>query len=187
MFFGTAVIKKSGKKRFDWESLEETVRISTHLLDNVVDASFYPSKRVQRVSKNNRRLGLGVMGFANMLYELMIPYNSSKARAMATKLMKVIQTSAEQKSTELGKSKGSFPNFEKSVFSRNHSHDGLDHGPRRNAALTSIAPTGSISIMCNVVGGIEPSFALAYHYENVLSNEVELNFFNKQLREKLIE
>jgi len=139
----------------DWKSLKETVQDSVHFLDNVIDANVYPISEIDKASRANRKIGLGVMGFADALILLGIPYNSPQAEEFAEKVMGFIQDAAKEKSIELGKERGNFPNFKKSVFK--------DKVPAmRNATVTTIAPTGTIGIIANASSGIEPLFAISY-------------------------
>jgi ribonucleoside-diphosphate reductase alpha chain len=169
---------KNGK--VDYDRLREVTRIATRMLDNVIDITDFPVDRVNDRIKQNRRIGLGVMGFADMLYQIGVGYNSEEGFATAEKVMRCIQDSSHEMSHELAEEKGAFPNWDKSVFK--------DQGiSMRNAALTTIAPTGSIAMMFDVSGGVEPYFALAYHYENVLGGEQELYYTNKHLKRALKE
>ncbi|PIN81191.1 ribonucleoside-diphosphate reductase, adenosylcobalamin-dependent [Candidatus Woesearchaeota archaeon CG10_big_fil_rev_8_21_14_0_10_30_7] len=143
------------KKQFNWEKLKKTVRTSIHFLDNVIDANKYVIPELEQVTKSNRKIGLGLMGFAETLIKSNIPYDSEQALDFAEKLMSFIQKEARKKSEELGKERGSFPNFEKSVLKDKYSH-------MRNATVTTIAPTGSISIIAGVSSGIEPLFAISF-------------------------
>ena len=142
----------------DWTKLKKTVRTAVHFLDNVIDTNKFPLEEIEEMTKANRKIGLGVMGFSEMLVKLKIPYDSEKATVFAEKLMKFITTEARKKSEELGKERGSFPNFDKSVYAKKHKH-------MRNATTTTIAPTGTISIFADVTSGIEPFFAITYTRE----------------------
>ncbi|MBI4017247.1 MAG: adenosylcobalamin-dependent ribonucleoside-diphosphate reductase [Candidatus Aenigmarchaeota archaeon] len=154
---GSLNLKKMfGKnKKFDWEKLKKTVRLAIHFLDNVIDANKYPFPEIEQITKANRKIGLGVMGFAETLIKLGTPYNSDKAIEFADKLMKFIKTEAHKKSQELGAERGNFPNFEKSIHSKKYK-------TMRNSTVTTIAPTGTISIIAGANAGIEPLFAVAY-------------------------
>ncbi len=146
--------------KIDWEKLRETVGNAVHFLDNVIDANKYPLKEIEAVTKANRKIGLGVMGFADMLIKVGLPYDSREALQFAENLMKFIEEEARKKSVEIGEERGSFPNFEKSVWKDKYS-------AMRNATVTTIAPTGSISIIAGCSSGIEPIFAISF-IRNVL-------------------
>jgi len=147
--------------RADWRKLRETVRYSVSFLDNVVDANKYPLKETERITRANRKIGLGVMGFADMLIKLRIPYDSNEALEFAEKLMRFIEEEAHKRSVEIAEERGSFPNFEKSIWKDKYK-------AFRNATVTTIAPTGSISIIAGCSSGIEPIFAISF-IRNVLS------------------
>ncbi|MBD3330998.1 adenosylcobalamin-dependent ribonucleoside-diphosphate reductase [Candidatus Peregrinibacteria bacterium] len=158
--------------------LKEVTRTAVRMLDNVIDLSDFPVEKINTTFKNNRRIGLGIMGFADMLYQLRIPYNSEEGRQLARKVMKMINETAHEYSTKIAEEKGCFPNWELSIY-----------GPkgqnikRRNAALTTVAPTGSISMLVDCSSGIEPFFALAY-YKEVMSGQ-KLIYTNPYLEEEL--
>lgn len=137
--------------KINFQRLEKTVRLSVRFLDNVIDANRYPIPEIEKTTKMNRKIGLGVMGFADMLILLGIPYASEKAVATAEKTMKFIEDVAVDQSQKLAKKRGPFPNLEKSIWKK----------PIRNATLTAIAPTGSISMIAGCSSGIEPVFALS--------------------------
>jgi ribonucleoside-diphosphate reductase alpha chain len=147
----------------NWEKLGETTRLGVHFLDNVIDANRYPLKAIEKATKGNRKIGLGVMGLAEMFAKMGIPYDSKEAIRTAEKLMKFISDEARKKSVELGRERGSFPNFVGSIWE--------DFDAMRNATLTSIAPTGTISIIANTTSGIEPIFALSY-VRNVMGTQL---------------
>jgi ribonucleoside-diphosphate reductase alpha chain len=145
----------------DWVKLKETVQNCVRFLDNVVDANRYPLKETEAITIANRKIGLGVMGFADMLIKLGIPYNSEKALALGEELMKFVETQAHAESVALGEERGSFPSFDKSIWKDKY-------GAMRNSTVTTIAPTGSISIIAGCSSGIEPIFAVSF-IRNVLS------------------
>jgi len=142
----------------DYEELRETIHHAVHFLDNVLDANSYPVKAVQKITLGNRKIGLGVMGFADLLAVLRTPYASTAAIALAEELMGFIQHEAKLASANLAQKRGPFPNF------RGSSYDALGKAIR-NACVTSIAPTGTISLLANCSSGIEPFFALSYRRE----------------------
>ncbi len=150
------VIGSNGDSKVDWDKLEETVMLAVRMLDDVVSVCEYPLEKVSEVVRGNRKIGLGVMGWADMLVKLHIPYSSKEALDLAEKLMKFVQKVGWETSSLLGKEKGNFPNFKGSLWQKR----GYKHF--RNATVTTIAPTGTISMMTNASGGIEPHFALAY-------------------------
>jgi len=147
--------------KINWEKLRKTVRNAVHFLDNVIDENRYPLKEIEAITKANRKIGLGVMGFADMLIKLRIRYSSYEAIKLAEEIMGVISEEARKKSVELGEERGSFPNFEKSIWKDKYS-------AMRNATVTTIAPTGSISIIAGCSSGIEPIFAISF-IRNVMS------------------
>jgi ribonucleoside-diphosphate reductase alpha chain len=153
--------------RVDWDKLAETVHWSVRFLDNVIDCNVYPLDIIKTNALGNRKIGLGVMGWADMLFKLCLAYDSEEAIALGQKVMSFIQNEAHQASRELAILRGSFPNIEHSIY----------RGQQlRNATCTTIAPTGTISMIAGVSSGIEPAFALAYT-KNVLDGAslVEVN------------
>lgn len=146
--------------KINWEKLRETVRNAVHFLDNVIDANKYPLKEIEKITRANRKIGLGVMGFADMLIKLEVPYDSEEALNVGDKVMKFVEEESHKKSVELGEERGSFPNFEGSIWK--------DKYPAmRNSTVTTVAPTGTISIIAGCSSGIEPLFAISF-IRNVL-------------------
>lgn len=147
----------------DFETLRESVRIAVRFLDDVIDVNKYPLSETEVMTKGNRKIGLGVMGFADMLLKLGVPYYSEKAIKLAGRIMRFINEEAYRESVRIAKEKGSFPNIEMSIY----------RGKMvRNATRTSIAPTGSISIIAGTTSGIEPVFAHIIRREGILENRV---------------
>ncbi|NCO96913.1 MAG: adenosylcobalamin-dependent ribonucleoside-diphosphate reductase [Candidatus Aenigmarchaeota archaeon] len=163
---------KNGDMKIDWDKLRETIRKGVHFLDNVVDLNKYPIEATEKVTKSNRKIGLGIMGFADMIIQLGIPYNSEEGVKAAEKVMKFITDEGRNMSEELGKQRGSFENFKGSVWEKK----GYKH--IRNATVTTIAPTSNISIVAGCSSSIEPLFAISY-IRNVASslgqNLIEIN------------
>jgi len=145
--------------KVDWNKLRETVHLSTHFLDNVIDAGKYPLPQIDYMAKANRKIGLGVMGFAELLLEMGIPYDSQAALDVAEEVMSFIYEEALKASVGLAKKRGSFPNFKESKW------DEAGYGMMRNATVTTVAPTGTISIIAATSSGIEPLFAVSYARE----------------------
>jgi ribonucleoside-diphosphate reductase alpha chain len=158
------ICAKEGKKAIDFERLGSVVCAATRFLDNVIEVNKYPLPEIAEKTLGNRKIGLGVMGFADMLIELNIPYNSTSAAAAAEEVMKFIQEEARKVSAYLARERGTFPNFRGSVFDK---EGGLQ---MRNATVTTIAPTGTISMIAGCSSGIEPLFAIVYE-KNVLDGK----------------
>ncbi len=151
------------KGKIDWNLLESTVRSGILFLDNVIDKNKYILPQIEEMTKANRKIGLGIMGFADLLVELGVKYDSKEGLTLAKEIMLFIQEKARDESMKLGKEKGNFPNFSKSIF-RN------EYDAMRNATVTTIAPTGTISLIAGCSSGIEPYYAIAFT-RNVLGGK----------------
>jgi ribonucleoside-diphosphate reductase alpha chain len=163
----------------DYSSLKEVVEQSVRFLDNTIEMSKYPLPEITAMVRGNRKIGLGVMGFADMLYQLNIPYNTDESLETAETVMRFIQESAHEASQNLAEDRGVFDNFEKSVFKKQGTQC-------RNATTTTIAPTGTLSIIAGCSSGIEPLFALSF-VRNVMDNDklMEVNpYFEKIARDR---
>lgn len=143
-------------KEIDCEKLRKVVRIGVHFLDNVIDVNKYPVPEIGKLTRGNRKIGLGIMGFADMLILLNIPYDSEEALDLAEKVMKFVSEEAIKKSVEIGEKRGAFPNFKGSLWEK-RGYDTI-----RNSTVTTVAPTGTISIIAGCSSGIEPIFAVAF-------------------------
>lgn len=173
-----AVVKRNtGGWEIDWDKLRGIVHTATHFLDNVIDANRYPLKKIDETTRSLRKIGLGVMGWADLLLRLGVPYNSEEAVALARKLMEFITDEARAESHALAGQRGSFPLFKEST---------LKDGPAmRNATVTTIAPTGTISIIAGASSGVEPVFAYVF-IRNVMDG-TELIEANPVLKDVLTE
>jgi len=157
------------KKGIDRLKLERLVRLGIRFLDNVIDVCSYPLPEIEAMTKKTRKIGLGVMGWADLLVLLKIPFASTEALKLAEKTAKFIQNVARQESRLLGKARGSFPAFAGSQWEKQ------GYKEMRNSTVNTVAPTGTISIIANCSSGIEPLFALAYTRKNILDiNNTEL-------------
>ncbi len=159
------VIEDSDVKSLDWDRLKEVVHVSTRFLDNVIDANVYSVDKIENMTKSTRKIGLGVMGFADMLVQLNVPYDSEEGLSLGRKLMKFIRSESDEMSKTLASERGVFPAFEGSKY------DSTDGFEVRNACRLTVAPTGTISMIAGCSSGIEPLFALCYHKHNILGGE----------------
>ncbi|MBI2267805.1 MAG: ribonucleoside reductase class II, partial [Armatimonadetes bacterium] len=178
----------NGREKVDWAKMEEVVRFSVRFLDNVIDVNPYPLKDIDEMVKANRRIGLGIMGWSDMLILLDIPYDSEEALLMAQKVMSFIKEKGHDESSCLARERGYFPNWPRSIFKADR--------PLRNSTVTTVAPTGTISIIAGCSSGIEPLFAVAYshivgdrhlrfinpHFERIAR---ERGFYAEELMEKV--
>lgn len=163
----------------DWDELARVVKEAVHFLDNVVEVNEFPVEKIREMVNKTRRIGLGVMGFADMLFKLGVAYDSEEGIAWAEKVMSFISEKCKEATVELGKSRGVFPEWENSVFS------GSNYRPR-NMALTTIAPTGTISMLADTSSGIEPVFSLGYQKNTVEGKALSMMnpIFVEELRER---
>jgi ribonucleoside-diphosphate reductase alpha chain len=174
IFLGYFVKEQEGKKEVDWEKLKRVAKLATRFLDNVIEVNPFPLPQIRQVVLGIRRIGLGVGGWADMLIELGIPYDSKEALSLGEKVMKVIQEEAVSASRELAKSRGPFPLWPVSIYKK--------EPPRRNSTVTTIAPTGTISIIAGASSGIEPLFAVAFrHIVKDKHLDRKLSFINPKL------
>jgi ribonucleoside-diphosphate reductase alpha chain len=148
----------------DWDRLRERVHQAVRFLDNVITQNNYPLAQITEITERNRKIGLGIMGFADYLILLGIPYASPEAISAAEKLMAFIQQVSKSASAALAEERGAFPNYEKSVWPQR------GYPPLRNATTTTVAPTGTISILAGCSSGIEPLFGICY-WRNVMEND----------------
>jgi ribonucleoside-diphosphate reductase alpha chain len=163
----------------DWEELDRLVHLGVTFLDDIIDQSHYPLPQITAITKANRKVGLGVMGLADMFIELGMAYDSPEALELAEKLMARMEAEAVKQSEALAKERGPFPNF---YLSRYHQEG---RPPRRNATLTTVAPTGTISLIAGTSSGIEPLFAVAYRRRALEGEEFDeiQPLFLQKLRE----
>ena len=185
------VIHKGDRPEIDKSALRETVRLAVRFLDDAIDMSRYPLEKITEMARGNRKIGLGVMGFADILFQMGVPYNSSRALSVAEDVMSFVQDESKKANIALAEERGVFANFEKSVFK-----DRADCR-FRNATTTTIAPTGTLSIIAGCSSGVEPLFGLSF-VRNVMDDDelIEVNpwfemiakergFYSKELTERV--
>ena len=178
------------ESRIDWEKLSSIIKLSVRFLDNVIDANKYATVDIDKMTKSTRKVGLGVMGFADLLIALKVPYHSDTALNIGRTLISFIRDVADQTSIDLGKARGTFPDWDNSDYTATYTY--------RNACRLSVAPTGTISMIADTSSGIEPTFALAWRKSNILEGKSlyyvnkffedtakEYDFYSEELREHL--
>lgn len=156
-----------GQAHVDFDALARTVRVAVAFLDDVIDVNHYPTEAIRATCLRNRRIGLGVMGFADLLFRLRIPYDSPAALGLAGRLASFVRREAWDASAELARERGPFPGWRDSTWCYR------DGRPMRNAAVTTVAPTGTLSILAGCTGGIEPAFSLAFERRVLGSQRLE--------------
>lgn len=172
----TRMIKKQGgRAEFDWDKLERTVKNAVHFLDNVIDVNKYPLDQIEETTKQTRKIGLGVMGWADALLMMKIPYNTDEAVRLGEKVMSFITEKGREESQRLAEERGTFPLFEESILPSDR--------PQRNGTITTIAPTGTLSIIAGCSSGVEPVFAYVF-IRNIMDG-TELFEVNPVLKEEL--
>lgn len=173
------VITEKNKTKINWDKLKQIVELSVQFLDNVIDANTFPIDQIEKTTKSNRKIGLGVMGWADLLIQLEIPYDSQKAVDLAEKVMKFISDVGHKTSQKLAKERGNFPNYKGSIWDKKKK-------PMRNATVTTIAPTGTISIIAGASSGIEPLFSIVLVRKNILDNDtlIDVNPYVEKITKK---
>jgi len=165
-------VERAGRLEVDWGELERVVRLAVRFLDDVIEVNPYPLPQVDEMVKANRRVGLGIMGWADLLFTLGIPYDSDEALDLADRLMAFINDKGHEQSARLAEERGPFPHWSRSIYRTGR--------PLRNSTVTTIAPTGTISMIAGCSSGIEPVFALAFeHRVKAPEGERVLPFFSE--------
>lgn len=159
------LITDQGRSRIDWEKLEHTISRAIRFLDNVITVNHYVLPGIEEITHKNRKIGLGIMGWAEMLILLDIPYASDEAVELAERLMKFVREASYRASADLARERGNFPAWKQSLF--------YPDRPMRNATCNSIAPTGTISVIANTSYSIEPLYALAYQRSGILDDQTQ--------------
>jgi len=157
----------------DWDKLERAVKLCIRFLDNVIEVNKYPLPEIEAITRANRKIGLGVMGFADLLYQLEIPYNSAEGIKRGEEIMAFVQHTAHRASQELSETRGNFANFHLSTF----------ENPMRNATVTTVAPTGTLSMIADCSSGVEPVFSLVF-VKKVMDGQ-ELLYVNRHFENAL--
>jgi len=173
------VVVKDNKPHIDYDKLSQAVKLAVRFLDNVIEVNQFPLPEIAEMTRTTRKIGLGVMGFADMLIQLGIPYDSEQGLVVAGEVARFISEEADKVSIELAQARGAFPAFQESIYD-------VPDGPRfRNASRTTIAPTGSLSIIANCSSGIEPLFALSY-VRHILEGEefIEVNPYFEEIAKR---
>ena len=151
------VTEQDGRPEINWDELERVTKLSVRFLDDVIEVNPYPLPEIDEMVKANRRIGLGIMGWADLLFKLGIPYDSQEAVQLGERLWSFVERAGHEESEQLARERGPFPNWERSIY--------RDGPPLRNSTVTTIAPTGTISIIADASSGIEPIFALAFQHK----------------------
>jgi len=159
------------KEKIDWNHLEWVTRTSVHFLDNVIDANKYATPEIEEMTKATRKIGLGIMGFADLLIQMQVSYASELAREVGKEMMSKIREWADDESKQLAKVRGTFPAWNDSNYDK-------ETEAYRNHCRLTVAPTGTISMIADTSSGIEPTFALAWKKQNILEGKT-LNYINK--------
>ncbi|MCL4397973.1 vitamin B12-dependent ribonucleotide reductase [Patescibacteria group bacterium] len=179
IFLTYFVKDNNGQKEVDWEKLEKVTKLAVRFLDSVIERNPYPLPQVREMSRLIRRIGLGVGGWADMLVQLGIPYNSDEAIVLAEKVMGFVKEKSHEASQELAQERGTFPMFAESIY--------RDGPAMRNATVTTIAPTGSIGVIAHTSTGIEPLFAIAFkHVVKDKFLDREMSYFNNYFEKAAI-
>src|SRR5438046_679988 len=165
----TADKSGSNKNELDWDAFRADIQLTTHFLDNIIDVNKYPLAEIDALSKRIRRIGLGVMGFADALVRLGIPYDSDEGVEFSRKVMEFVDVEAKRESNRLANERGPFPEWPRSIWGPDETCARDEHGKRirpmqllRNCNVTTVAPTGTISIIAGCSSGLEPIFAVAF-------------------------
>src|SRR6266576_1578795 len=163
---------ENGEMTIDWDEMERVVRLAVRFLDDVIEMNPYPLAVIDKTVKDNRRIGLGIMGWADVLFLLGVPYDSKEATDLADRLMSFVKEKSHDQSAKLAEERGPFPNWAQSIYK--------DARPMRNSTVTTIAPTGTISMIAGCSSGVEPIFALAFEHRVKQSDgERVLTFVNE--------